>query len=587
MSNLSENSQGWLITDLSKYLENNQINPFAGKPAEDILNTFKEYVENIQFKDGEKFNLNNYTNIFKKDGLSTEYLCHFLETTSSFFGSSRPGNANQFGIKKNAGKDSYYISSPLNGGKGEIEAAPENEANTAFNKIKESLKKLAEQISDESSDKSNFECLAIEFNESPIQAKQCLLKFIYLNNMDKLIPIYKKEVLQSICQGLGILTPELKAASILKLNYEITREITNKLTQYLEKQDAEKLKKQLFIISERLWELFGATFIIEALNTILHGAPGTGKTFSTLKSIENEIKSTGGDINEQLCVVQFHPSYGYEDFIDGIKPKRITTNGQIQLELVNGQFKELCIKAFNNLLASKNHSTKLKNYYFVADEINRAELSRVFGEVLLCLEEDKRLHFNKEGKLEGSVLKTMNSSLWTAEHAVVILDKSGSVINKDAYEEDKHKMYFGVPENLYFIGTMNDIDRSVDSFDMALRRRFFWIQTKCDYDVISNHYLSIVNVDNSANITSFVERCKELNKYIREELGLGSSYELGHAYFMHKDKKLTDSASKEIWYNHIKPLLREYLRSLYNYDNEVERHLKIAKNKFLAPEANK
>lgn len=577
MSSSSENNQHWLITDLATYLKNNQEDPFAGELAESVLTTFKEYVEKIK---NDSFSLDNYTGILDKNNKrKTEYLCHFLETTSTFFGSSRPGNAKQFGIKKNkTGDNTYYISSSITGSSEEAEVKSED-ANKYFNdKILPSLTALSEKVED------SIDNLVEKFKDSPIQAKQCLLKFIYLNNMDKLIPIYKKEVLQSICQALGILKPELKDTSTLELNYAIATEIINELRLKLEKQDVQKLKTQLFIISARLWELFGATFTMEALNTIMHGAPGTGKTFSTLKSIENEIKSTGGTIHEQLCVVQFHPSYGYEDFIDGIKPKGISDNGQIKLELVNGQFKELCIKAFNNLLASKADPKKLKNYYFVADEINRAELSRVFGEVLLCLEEDKRLRFDGNGGLHGSMLKTMNSSLWTAEHAVVVLDKGGKLKGEDLFNENESSMYFGVPENLYFIGTMNDIDRSIDSFDMALRRRFFWIQTKCDYDVISRHYSAIGG--KSDDITSFIERCKELNKFICDDLGLGSSYELGHAYFMHKDKSLTAAASKEMWDNHIQSLLREYLRSLYS-EKELEIKLEAAKNKFLAPEANK
>lgn len=565
MSNLSENSQGWLITDLSKYLESNQINPFAGKPAEDILNTFNDYVKKIKKEDFNEFELEDYTNIFNKDkAKDREYLCHFLETTSTFFGSSRPGNANQFGIKKNAGKDTYYISSTLNKGT-EMKEAAFDKANESFEGIKTSLQNLTKELSD-----INFNELDKEFKNSPIEAKQCLLKFIYLNNMGKLIPIYKKEVLQSICQALGVLISEPKSASILKLNHAITTEIIFRLKQTQNQTDI--FAEQLFIISERLWELFGATFTMEALNTILHGAPGTGKTFSTLKSIENEIKSTGGNIHEQLCVVQFHPSYGYEDFIDGIKPKGIT-NGQIQLELVNGQFKELCIKAFNNLLASRGVPTKLRNYYFVADEINRAELSRVFGEVLLCLEEDKRLHFNKEDKLEGSMLKTMNSSLWSAEHAVVIWDKENNTpVSSQEYNQNNQSQYdffFGVPENLYFIGTMNDIDRSIDSFDMALRRRFFWIQTKCNYDLISSKY---------PNSSSYKTACENLNKYIQNTLGLGESYQLGHAYFM-KIEKLTQENLEWLWEHHLEPLIREYLRSLCN-ESEAKTHLEAMKEIF-------
>ncbi|HRG63405.1 MAG TPA: AAA family ATPase [Burkholderiales bacterium] len=578
-------NEHWLIEELEQHLKEKKEAKFSAeqkKVIEYFTNNYaKEKIQNLS--------LEKYTNIFDKNKPSeTEYLCHFLEITSSVFGSSRPGNATQFGIykRKDQKQGEYYF--PNN--------SDNKPADTYFNdKIRPILESLCKEIN------GNLEDSLVKiFNndeDSPIQAKQCLLKFVYLNNMDKLINIYRKETLQAIGTALGLDQERIKSDSILELNYAISKEIIRELK--LDEDESRNVK--LFNIGERLWQMFGATFPITAKNTILYGAPGTGKTYSTIKSIEDEIVSAGGNIDKQFCLVQFHPSYSYEDFIDGIKPTKVGS-GAVNLELVNGKFKEMCIRAFKELVEANKINQEAKKYYFVADEINRAELSRVFGELLLCLEEDKRLRF-EDGKLIGTKVQTQNSALWEPKHAVVIVNKdNGDMITFDEkegkwisikdnssvnnnptdYNKEQHTMYFGVPENLYFIGTMNDIDRSIDSFDMALRRRFFWKKCECDYNVITNHYQNDKLEQN--NIADFIRQCENLNKHISSAsdngLNLGSSYELGHSYFMSSDKKLTAASKNEMWENHIQPLIREYLRAYTEI--EIKDKLKIAKAKFLS-----
>ena len=253
--------------------------------------------------------------------------------------------------------------------------------------------------------------------------------------------------------------------------------------------------------------------------------------------------------------------------MDGVKPTGIE-NGVMKFELKNGVFKQMCIDAFKNLKNSKEGKEKLKKYYFVADEINRAELSRVFGELLLCLEDDKRLSFDKKGNLQGMLVKTANSSLWDNEkHAV--------------YVDEADEGYFGVPENLYFIGTMNDIDKSIDSFDMALRRRFVWKRYRCDYDVIAERY------SGEDKVETYIKLCKDINDNITndEGLGLDDSYELGHSYFL-KPKKLTKSEINKLWNEHISPLLKEYLRTQYN-GKEIQAHIEKIKKDLIDKYDNK
>ncbi|EAT98184.1 McrB family protein [Campylobacter concisus] len=330
----------------------------------------------------------------------------------------------------------------------------------------------------------------------------------------------------------------------------------------------EKNLKENIFYDDRVKNMWSGGIDFESKNIILYGAPGTGKTYQTKQTIEakKQIKE-----NCEYKIVQFHPSYSYEDFMDGVKPIGIE-NGAMKFELRNGVFKQMCIDAFKELEKNKE---KAKKYYFVADEINRAELSRVFGELLLCLEEDKRLRFDKDGNLQGMLVKTANSSLWNNEKHAVYVDK------------ETGEGYFGVPENLYFIGTMNDIDKSIDSFDMALRRRFVWKRYRCDYDVIADHFAKLINSKSNAKpdtetyIQTYIELCKDINEYITSEKGLGldDSYELGHSYFL-KPKKLTKSEISRLWNEHISPLLKEYLRTQYS-GKDIETRLNDMKTKLI------
>jgi len=309
----------------------------------------------------------------------------------------------------------------------------------------------------------------------------------------------------------------------------------------------------------------------EYKNIILHGAPGTGKTYLTLETLKSR-KLLGENIEYEF--VQFHPSYDYEDFIEGIKPTGIE-NGHVKLELKNGVFKKICIDAFDSLLEAKGDLKEAKKYYFVVDEINRAELSTVFGELLVCLEDDKRLRVKNENdtlKVEGLKIKLQNSTLWKKEHVVIIVNENDEIV-------EEGEMYFGVPENLYFIGTMNDIDKSVDSFDMAMRRRFVWKKYSCDYDVIMEHY------NDSENVETYVEICEKLNKYITKTLGLGEGFEIGHSYFI-LPKKLNNTELNKVWEERFAPLLREYLRAEYS-ESDIEEKLKEMKKLFKLPEKEK
>ncbi|MCV3405409.1 type IV methyl-directed restriction system, component McrB [Campylobacter lari] len=276
-------------------------------------------------------------------------------------------------------------------------------------------------------------------------------------------------------------------------------------------------------------------------NIIFHGIPGTGKTYTIVNNVKNIIKN-----ENQMLITQFHPSFSYEDFIEGIKPAGIE-NGQLKLELKNGIFREFCDKAkeeekgFLEKLEKGNFNEALSDhgYFFIADEINRAELSRVFGELLYALE-----YRGEKGKI-----KTQYASM------------------RD--DED-----FYVPENMFLLGTMNDLDKSIDSFDLALRRRFIWQEMTCDYDVIRDEIYA-------NNIEEYAQACKKLNDKISKDIG--EKYQLGHSYFLKiefKNDEIKDSDMKKLFSNRFEALLKEYLRSEYN-EKEIQKHLDDLKKLFV------
>lgn len=275
-------------------------------------------------------------------------------------------------------------------------------------------------------------------------------------------------------------------------------------------------------------------------NIIFHGIPGTGKTYTIVNNIKNIIKN-----ENQMLITQFHPSFSYEDFIEGIKPAGIE-NGQLKLELKNGIFREFCDKAkeeeekFLGELEKGNFNEALSDYgyFFIADEINRAELSRVFGELLYALE-----YRGEKGKIK-------------TQYAFMRGDED-----------------FYVPENVFFLGTMNDLDKSIDSFDLALRRRFIWQEMTCDYDVIKNEIYA-------KNIEEYAQACKKLNDKIKD---IGEKYQLGHSYFLKiefKDDEIKNNDMKKLFSNRFEALLKEYLRSEYS-EKDIQKHLDDLKKLFV------
>ena len=349
-------------------------------------------------------------------------------------------------------------------------------------------------------------------------------------------------------------------------------------------------------------------------NLILTGAPGTGKTYMA-KEIA---KAMGAEVG----FVQFHPSYDYTDFVEGLRPKN-DENGNVGFERKDGVFKEFCKKSFDVIVIrpsrfNENYEEEALNY-----------LKKYYnGEKILTHKQKKYFHIKIEnGKIyaqpdsgnsylvdDDTILKYLKTGEYNKEHQSTYPPSIGEYIKQNIYgkieypaigdkvyifiideinrgeiskifgelffsidpgyrgekgkvntqyqnmvpEGDVFKNGFYVPENVYIIGTMNDIDRSVESMDFAMRRRFAWQEVTAE-----ESYTNMIEQDPEFALVKdeIKARMFNLNKAIVETEGLDEAYQIGAAYF----RKYLDYQDKTnpfdcLWENHLKGLLFEYLR---------------------------
>ena len=275
-------------------------------------------------------------------------------------------------------------------------------------------------------------------------------------------------------------------------------------------------------------------------NIIFTGAPGTGKTYS----VEEYVK------NKEHKFVQFHGSYDYTDFVEGLRP--IERADQMVFVHMDGTFKALCREAAEAEQSAMDEEIEAPIYYFVIDEINRAELSKVFGELMYCFEK------------RGSEHKVQ-----TQYHNLPTYGETESGIEK--LDNDIFNDGFYVPENVVIIGTMNDIDRNVETFDFALRRRFDWIPIKAN-DFMETSLRSMLNDEKVSK--DLAQRAIRMNEVISGEsgkrFGLNEDYHIGPAYFKDYDKaKSMGENLDDIWKRNIESILREYLRGKNGVDKFI------------------
>ena len=408
-----------------------------------------------------------------------------------------------------------------------------------------------------------------------------------------------------ICQHVLQKYPEMEPSLLGSILFEYS-------TQFLD--DKEKKEEKMFA-EYKVYHPLSQT-LLQSKNLILRGAPGTGKTYLA-KEIAKEL--TDGN-EEQIGFVQFHPSYDYTDFVEGLRPVS-NVDGSIGFKTQDGIFKKFCQKAkeaqktggqdnfeetwakltdainekqgqyffprssvpaslnsqgnvkFDSPVATKEkvyllykgEETKLKyetyqkivldhmkesyglcdyvsptidtdkKFVFIIDEINRGEISKIFGELFFSIDPGYR-------------------------------GEKGCVSTQYANLHETDDMFY-IPENVYIIGTMNDIDRSVDTFDFAMRRRFRFVE------VTAESQLGMLDTALGDKAEEAKKRLRNLNVAIENVQELNSHYHIGPSYFL--NLKDVGFDYKLLWSDYLKPLLEDYVRGSYE-EAEILETLKKA-----------
>ena len=538
-------------------------------------------------------------------GAQNKSFCYALETGKyqSLFMGIGGGGSSKFGIYWNEDTKSYKNQAN--------KIIPESELEDRFNKLKSDLYEIIQAGR------------KLDFNNPIFDIKQSKNEFIGRSAVvTKLLCIYSEGYpflgvnLNSQKRFWNKLLPQKNQGGPYLQNHEICQHVLQKYpelepsllgsilfeysTQFLD--DKEK-KEEKMSAEYKVYHPLSQT-LLQSKNLILRGAPGTGKTYLA-KEIAKEL--TDGN-EDQIGFVQFHPSYDYTDFVEGLRPVS-NGDGAIEFKLQDGIFKQFCQKAkeaqktggqdnfeetwtkltdainekqgqyffprssvpaslnsqgnvkFDSPVATKEkvyllykgEETNLKyetyqnivldhmkesyglcdyisptidtdkKFVFIIDEINRGEISKIFGELFFSVDPGYR-------------------------------GEKGSVSTQYANLHETDEKFY-IPENVYIIGTMNDIDRSVDTFDFAMRRRFRFVEVTAESQV------AMLDKELSIHAEEAKLRLRNLNAAIENVQELNSHYHIGPSYFL--KLKDVDFDYELLWSDYLKPLLEDYLRGSY------------------------
>lgn len=396
--------------------------------------------------------------------------------------------------------------------------------------------------------------------------------------------------------------------------------------------------------------------LIESKNLIFRGAPGTGKSYLA-KEIAADIVSEGyfedytqltDEQKRQIEFVQFHPSFDYSDFVEGLRPK-VNEDGTMGFELKDGIFKQFIARARKNYEDSQKTTETLEKEILVQDaitdflssiELGKDTFKTISGNEFIVLDvNDQHIYLSIPGNASVNKLtlnlaeirsmlesgleferikdvtsffgKTFATQAFSYDFAlykeikvrevaaadssvkpedikkyIFIIDEinrgeiskifgelffaidpdyrgeAGSVSTQYSNLHDDPDAKFYIPENVYIIGTMNDIDRSVDSFDFAMRRRFRFVELKAD-----DRLEMLAALEDDEKEAEAIKRMSALNEEIKGVEDLNENYQIGASYFL----KLKTMSFDKLWTDHLQPLLQEYIQGMYDEDRIMAR----------------
>lgn len=335
-----------------------------------------------------------------------------------------------------------------------------------------------------------------------------------------------------------------------KSNEEYHNDIVNAVGMIIPyyKRVNDEIEEDSDIMKQKISKGETANELIFDKNVILYGPPGTGKTYNTVyyavaicenKDLDTIKEESYTDVlkryndyknDGKIEFTTFHQSYGYEEFIEGIKPRLVceeeskNIESSLEYSIVPGIFKKFCEKAREGKQNDKGNG---ENYVFIIDEINRGNISKIFGELITLIEDTKR---------EGE-----------NEHTSVKLPYSQTL--------------FSIPNNVYIIGTMNTADRSISLMDTALRRRFQFIEMLPNLDIEELKNICIKDSNNEDSKINVQMMLKKINERI--EILYDREHTIGHAMFLRLVQNPTIKVLASIFEKSVIPLLQEYFYEDY------------------------